>query len=725
MELRQAGDSNTFEATDSSLLQLIERGASGALLRRPDGTQLTFVWIGGQLQCTEIKDRSGNFITASYNKHGHLSGITDTLGRSFWFNRDHGGNLLSITQERLGSKQHVLATFGYSSLTVLTNFAGLSVLGPANGTAITVLTQVGLADGTRYQFNYTSWGQVSRITFYAADGLALAYNTYNVPENAIFPLADCPRPTELRNWTRNSNDNAETVTRFEANGSWGQTTLPDGSTRKDFFGTGGWQRGLTVRTEERAANGALQKSTSTEWVEPEEGADRIVPRSQETIRVDVKGNQQRTRTEYTSYGLPKDVYDYAGATLLRRTHSEYNLDRVYVERRIIGLVSEQVTYDANGAVSAKTSRVYDLADGLVDQGSAIQHDNASYGLDFVVGRGLVGAIRRWDPKDPNNESKVVETRMGYNTTGSIAFMRDSSGRQTNVSYTDNFADGKDRRTMAFATKAIHYDGRRTSTQFNYDIGALVRNESAQGDVNTFTHDAAGRMTLMIDEKTGAYARRVYAESGTLVATFMPVKPTTKEFGRYTVYDGAKRVRARAMDPLSRGMGYRGLFIIRDIMGRPLSRSKPTRMSSGWVAAEPVAMSPSNPSSQRSAIQLLAAGVERFNERVLAGLDELMSAVGPTAQAQDCYDEYYGECEEPDGNDWFYGGEWGQDWYWDWTDFADALVWGDSQYWYSSDWDTLSYLAQLSDYEFEIQLQWANSGYFSSALWFEWDGGGYH
>lgn len=109
VEPRQTG-ANVYEAQDNSLLKLTDRGATGAVLRRPDGAQLNFKWINGQLQRTEVKDRNGNHISAAYNEREHLSSVTDTLGRTLLFTRDRGDNLLAITQPREGADDRVLAT---------------------------------------------------------------------------------------------------------------------------------------------------------------------------------------------------------------------------------------------------------------------------------------------------------------------------------------------------------------------------------------------------------------------------------------------------------------------------------------------------------------------------------------------------------------------------------------------------------------------------------------
>ena len=88
VELRQVGQSNIYESQDSSYTQLGRQQLKFAVVRTTDGTQFTFkpVTINSEYRCTQIKDRNGNYISATYNdNNGHLLTITDTLGRVITF----------------------------------------------------------------------------------------------------------------------------------------------------------------------------------------------------------------------------------------------------------------------------------------------------------------------------------------------------------------------------------------------------------------------------------------------------------------------------------------------------------------------------------------------------------------------------------------------------------------------------------------------------------------
>jgi len=78
-ELRQVNASALYEAADSSHLLL---NAATMVLRTTDGTQLSYAWMGSDYQCTQIKDRNGNFITINYTAFGRIS--VPGARRSIW-----------------------------------------------------------------------------------------------------------------------------------------------------------------------------------------------------------------------------------------------------------------------------------------------------------------------------------------------------------------------------------------------------------------------------------------------------------------------------------------------------------------------------------------------------------------------------------------------------------------------------------------------------------------
>lgn len=165
--MRQIGTSNLYESQDSTYTHLTDNGTSGAVVRTTDGTQFTFihVTVNNEYRCTQIKDRNGNYISATYDTtNGHLLTITDTLSRVITFNYYADSNLNTITQSWAGGT-HQWAKFEYALVHVAPGFGGgLQVNGP-NGIDVTVLSKVTLDDSSYFTFEYnTAFGQVKRST---------------------------------------------------------------------------------------------------------------------------------------------------------------------------------------------------------------------------------------------------------------------------------------------------------------------------------------------------------------------------------------------------------------------------------------------------------------------------------------------------------------------------------------------------------------------------------
>jgi YD repeat-containing protein len=590
VELRRIGSSSTYESADSAHLQLIDSGTS-LLVRPTDGTQLNFVTVNYTWRCNQIKDRNGNYLSVSYNSWGDIATITDTLGRVVNFNYDGYDNLTSITQTWNG-QTHQWATFGYGSVYIGHNFPSLTSYGP-DRSYITVLTQVGLADGSRYNFEYNNtYGQVSTIHYYAADNHQRRYTTYAY--SAIG--GDCPRISERRDWAENWNGdgdgvpaaNEEAVTEFthDQDGAC-RMTAPDGTVYKEYYGTG-WQSGLTTQSE-IWSGGVRQKWTTTAWTQDNTGVSYLTnPRVTETNIYDVAGNRRRTTVDYTSFGLPAEVKEYAAdsATFLRRTSTTYFWDSVYIDKRIVGLPREIQVYDQNNQPVSKTWFDYDWGGDFWAPlpAAATQHDASG---DYT-GRGLLCWIGRWDTLDVNNFDKTQRFQFRYNRTGSLIRQSDPLWHEVNLSYTDSFSDGNNsRNTFAYPTTATDADGFSSSVQYNFDFGAKTRAQGpppagqSQGAIQTMTYDGAGRISRVDNQNNGAYTRWDYAPYS-YVSRFDTIQDGAGEQYTSTVWDGGGRVRAvGGSNPGSSG-GYWGKFTIYDVMGRPNQQTNPAEINGGWA-----------------------------------------------------------------------------------------------------------------------------------------------
>jgi RHS repeat-associated protein len=590
IELRQVETSNIYESQDGSYTQLDVTNPSAPFVRTTDGTRFTFapVTINSEYRCTQIKDRNGNYISATYNtSNGHLLTITDTLGRVITFVYDASNNLQAIRQTWAGVA-HDWATFNYGQAYVAPAFGGgLLVNGPNNNNT-TVLTRVNLHDGSYFTFEYNAaFAQVKRINHHAADAHLLNYMSYNVSSST--GQTECSRFTERRDWAENWNNGTEAVTSYSvaADSSWSQQTAPDGTIYKELFATSGWQSGLTTTTE--IWSGVVKKKwTTIAWTQDDTSlAYQKNPRVTETNIYDAEGNRRRTTISYypaSSFNLPSDVYEYAanGTTLLRRTHTNYLLSSTYTDRRIIGLPTGKYVFDGSDTLYKFDVFDYDYGgSALIDTPQpAVQHDPA-YGVSFLAGRGNLSLIRHTDATATSN---YQNTLFGYNTTGSVTSVTDPLLRQSTISYTDSFSDAVNRNTFAYPTKVTDPAAFSSFTQYNYDFGALTRTQDPKGAVQTISYDASGRRDRITNQSSGAYTRWVYSTANTFVSAFSTIEAGLGEAFEGTAFDGAGRPRATQMDlPGSTG-GYSAVMTSYDVMGRPTKGSNPTEMTALWVPA---------------------------------------------------------------------------------------------------------------------------------------------
>jgi len=626
VEFRQVGTTNTFEALDSSYAQLTED--SGLTLRPADGSRLSYSLQGLEYKCTRVEDRNGNYLTLTYNASGDLSTITDTLGRVLTVTYDANGRPIDVEQSRSG-QVHQWATFGYTNIAITAGFDTnhVTVLGPANGTVISVLNKVSLNDGSYYKFLYNSWGQVYRIERHAADvpppgdGRLLSYTEYDLQsptaaqtDHGNGSWTDCPRFTQRKDFASDWNNDAPVVTTYSV-GTAGEQDLKNnqalsGSTgvdtsatvlQKIFYGAANtFKKGLVTSVETWGQNAQsqyeLKRTAQTTWTQDDETLSyQLNPRVAVSEVFDPQGNHTGTTVAYTSFGLATDAYEWSGTSsgVLRRTHTEYDLDPAYVNLRVIGLVSSESVYDEHGDVASKISYTYDQGgEFLQGQGEPVQHDAARYGVTFVMGRGLVTSVRRWDVTALQDQTKSVESRVGYNTTGSPVFSRDPLGHQSTISYADRFTDKTGTNTLAYPTLITDADGFSSKVEYGFDTGLVSRGEDPKGAQQTFTYDAAGR-TLRVERSgkdannnavSGGYERWVYSDAMDAVETWTQVDAGMPEVCSISAIDGAGRTRATASDfPNSTG-GYKGQSTTYDIAGRVSAQSNPGEMNGAWLPA---------------------------------------------------------------------------------------------------------------------------------------------
>ncbi|HEY3579821.1 MAG TPA: Ig-like domain-containing protein, partial [Pyrinomonadaceae bacterium] len=629
-ELRRVGASTLFEAADSSHLLL---DASTMILRSTDGTQMSYSPVGTDFSCTQIKDRNGNYITINYAS-GQITDIHDTLDRVITFNYENG-LLSSITQtwkKPSDSSQtitHTWASFAYADLQIQTNFNGLAIIGAVNGATKKVLSKVTLDDNSttpaqnsHFDFDYTSWGQVWKISNFAADDHLLNYRSYNLPQTAGTAQSDCPRFTERRDFAEKWNQNSsgieqEAVTTFTAPQS-GTASVPGQSsqsatvvqitnrdqtfTKMYFLGTAGtssgWRVGLPYLVESYDVNGTIpERQVATTWTQDDETKSFIInPRVLETNIYDRFGKHKRTELVYQPHDLgngitcqlPQDVreYDANATTILRTTRTIYIDDSPYLSRWIIGLPKERLLYEGDATSGVLRSRLvfkYDDSQSIDGNDTPVQHD-PGYSSSFVSGRGNLSSVERYNV---DNLTQFTTSSMKYNTAGAIVSSKDALNHETRLSYIDAFSDEVSRNTLAYATKLTDPDGYYSTLNYNFDFGALTYRQTPPPNFNgpasqqplgpeqSFEYYDHGRLKKELNLVNGAYSRFEYDPSGIRVDTYVTIEEGQGEAHSFQIFDGAQQSIATVNSHPGSAGGYAAQRAVYDVMGRVIKTSNPT------------------------------------------------------------------------------------------------------------------------------------------------------
>lgn len=623
--VKVSGLYETYDAENSSYLRLkFDTTQNAWILTAANGTQFIYG------QTLQIKDRNGNKITATYDANGLMDTITDTLGRQILLEYGEFFELLKVKQIWNGVMK-TLAQFDYADHQLLFNFGSLYVDNVSFGQTIPVIYQVTLLDNSRYKFEWSGYGQVTKIRRYGGLTFERAWTNYNLP--AYVPgqsQTDCPLFTTRTDWAYDWSASSGVATQFLFNQSvanpdaatettaptltFGQVTVPDGTVHKQYFypspaSAYKWRYGL-LKMSDTISAGILRKRAKTNWEQPCGGGTignwlyQCNPRPAETNIYDNTDadpntweNRRRTTVAYaqpasTDFNLVADVYEYDAnaTTVLRRTHTDYNQASTYINRRIIGLPTASFLYDGANTLFSKAEYFYDES-GFLQNTSATptQHDSTNYGVSFLAGRANQTTVRRYDVTNQT----YVEWKTGYNITGSPTFSRDprysATNAQTTISYTDAWVniygtDTPNLNTFAYPTTVTDMDGYFSTMKYDFDLGAVRFVTDPKGAVTMSEYDGFGRRwktTSGYGSASPFYTSLNFDSQDNWVKSYSSIESGQPDFYSITVFDGHDRVRATVSDHPGSSGQYRGVYNGYDTMGRLIQVSNPTEINSVW------------------------------------------------------------------------------------------------------------------------------------------------
>ena len=91
--------------------------------------------------------------------------------------------------------------------------------------------------------------------------------------------------------------------------------------------------------------------------------------------------------------------------------------------------------DSGGTLRSKFAFFYDESASISGSDAPVQQDNINYSSTFVVGRGNLSSVNRYDV---TNTNVFTTTSSKYNTAGSIVSSTDAASHPVTIGYADSF-----------------------------------------------------------------------------------------------------------------------------------------------------------------------------------------------------------------------------------------------------------------------------------------------
>ena len=423
-----------------------------------------------------------------------------------------------------------------------------------------VLATVILPNLERYEFYYNSYGELAKVKlptggtiFYdwGAGDLAGTPSGYSMGQ--LYR-----RVLERRTYT----DDGITLASLTSFGRYDNVTGPEGSAivknleidgsqavvtqSKHYFFDGplgyindapGWPSdlldGREKQTEQFHTNGStvLRRVTHTWTTGGTVAGTPINPRltqSINTIEPATTNLVSKQTFSYDTYNNQTDIYEYdlqavSPGPLVRRTHTDYLTTNAvnginYATSSSIhlrSLIQQQQTFDGNGVQRSLTIYEYDNYATDTNHAGLVNRTNIS-GLDssFTTSYGTRGnptAVTRYLLNSTGGITGSTSTYQQYDIAGNGVKVIDARGNATDFDFSDRFgtADGNaqansgptelgTQASYAFTTKVTNALGHTAYSQFDYQLGAPVDTEDANGVVSSrYYVDSLDRITQFI------------------------------------------------------------------------------------------------------------------------------------------------------------------------------------------------------------------------------------
>ncbi|MEW6210188.1 MAG: hypothetical protein AB1631_17610 [Acidobacteriota bacterium] len=494
----------------------------------------------------------------------------------------------AVSSQARNPLTRTLVNFDYQNISISNSFSGLAVEN-SPGTAPAIRHVYFPATDTGYKFNYSAYGMIYNYSARRSmtingstisDGTERAATSFNYPTVAS-SLADAPAFTQRTESATNSPVSQftySTTTDAVAQTITFIITQPDGSqvflTRSTNAATVGKWR--LIRSEIKNGSGVTFAKSVYTYANDGGGS----PQLQSLTSYDDAGQPSLEWFEYDQYGnmiVKREYGQPVGGQFLarRRTRLFYKTDAAYINAYLRSLVVEVDVYDGllnsndlDDVLIAKSTMTYDdyAAMGGMEvyagQSEPPGHD-ASYDATKTV-RGNVTGTSEWI--DLGTNTSITRLRKLDKFGNTVKEQVSCCNERTYTSDETNCWSSPEQVTSG-NTSGLYLT---TSTEEDFNTGAVERQEDANGRAVNFSYDEAMRPVEATTDPASATATANFND-GSLVASQSVTyndSGTQKTVTSSAEYDGWGRV----IESVSASGAQ--VNTVYDAMGRVTSRSNP-------------------------------------------------------------------------------------------------------------------------------------------------------